>query len=40
MTLAKRGPQYQVNAATVVCGNIKTANATIYVIDRVLLPPS
>jgi uncharacterized surface protein with fasciclin (FAS1) repeats len=28
-----------VNAATVVCGNIKTANATIYVIDRVLLPP-
>jgi uncharacterized surface protein with fasciclin (FAS1) repeats len=39
VTLAKRGPQYQVNAATVVCGNIKTANATIYVIDRVLLPP-
>jgi uncharacterized surface protein with fasciclin (FAS1) repeats len=39
LTLAKRGPEYQVNAATVVCGNIKTANATIYVIDRVLLPP-
>jgi uncharacterized surface protein with fasciclin (FAS1) repeats len=38
LTLAKRGSHYQVNAATVVCGNIKTANGTIYVIDRVLLP--
>ncbi|HXS66499.1 MAG TPA: fasciclin domain-containing protein [Streptosporangiaceae bacterium] len=38
LTLAKHGPHYQVNGATVVCGNIKTANGTIYVIDRVLLP--
>jgi uncharacterized surface protein with fasciclin (FAS1) repeats len=39
LVLAKRGADYQVNAATVLCGNIKTANGTIYVIDRVLLPP-
>lgn len=38
LTVAKRGSQYRVNGATVVCGNIKTANGTIYVIDRVLLP--
>jgi uncharacterized surface protein with fasciclin (FAS1) repeats len=38
LTLAKHGRQYQVNGATVVCGNIRTANGTIYVIDRVLLP--
>jgi uncharacterized surface protein with fasciclin (FAS1) repeats len=28
-----------VGAATVLCGNIRTANGTIYVIDKVLLPP-
>jgi len=38
LTVAKRGSQFLVNGATVVCGNIKTANGTIYVIDRVLLP--
>ncbi len=26
--------------AAVVCGNVQTANATVYVIDQVLLPPS
>ena len=26
--------------AAVICGNVQTANATIYVIDQVLLPPS
>jgi uncharacterized surface protein with fasciclin (FAS1) repeats len=26
--------------ATVVCGNIQTANATVYVIDQVLAPPA
>jgi uncharacterized surface protein with fasciclin (FAS1) repeats len=24
----------------VVCGNVKTANATVYLIDQVLLPKS
>ena len=27
-------------AASVICGNVQTANATVYVIDQVLLPPS
>lgn len=40
LTLAKRGPSYRVNQATVLCGNIRTANGTLYVIDRVLLPSS
>ncbi len=38
LTLAKQGPSYRVNEATVLCGNIRTANGTLYVIDRVLLP--
>jgi uncharacterized surface protein with fasciclin (FAS1) repeats len=39
LVLGKRGTAYRVDSASVVCGNIKTANGTIYVIDRVLLPP-
>ncbi len=38
LTMAKTGSQYRVDGATVVCGNIKTANGTLYVIDKVLLP--
>jgi uncharacterized surface protein with fasciclin (FAS1) repeats len=29
-----------VDDATVLCGNIPTANATVYVIDTVLMPPA
>lgn len=29
-----------VNGATVLCGNIPTANATVYVIDQVMMPPA
>lgn len=29
----------KVNNANVVCGGIKTANATVYLIDTVLMPP-
>jgi uncharacterized surface protein with fasciclin (FAS1) repeats len=39
LALSKTGPVYQVNGATVLCGNITTSNATIYIIDKVLLPP-
>ena len=28
------------SAASVVCGNVRTANATVYVIDQVLAPPA
>lgn len=39
LTLSKTGPVYKVNGATVLCGNIKASNATIYIVDKVLLPP-
>ena len=35
---AKMGPVYEVNSAQVICGNIQTANATVYVINKVLVP--
>jgi uncharacterized surface protein with fasciclin (FAS1) repeats len=36
------GEDFTVGAAkaTVVCGNVPTANATVYLIDSVLMPPS
>jgi uncharacterized surface protein with fasciclin (FAS1) repeats len=34
------GATYSVNGASVVCGNVQTANATVYIIDSVLMPPS
>ena len=39
LTLSKIGPIYKVNGATVLCGNIQAANATIYIVDKVLQPP-
>ena len=38
LTGAKMGSVYEVNNAHVLCGNIHTANATIYVISKVLIP--
>ena len=35
---AKDGNLYEVNAAHVVCGNVATANATVYIISSVLTP--
>ncbi|MEZ0491158.1 fasciclin domain-containing protein [Kineococcus sp. TBRC 1896] len=29
-----------VNGANVICGNVQTSNATVYLIDSVLMPPS
>jgi uncharacterized surface protein with fasciclin (FAS1) repeats len=40
LVLAKRGPSYRVDQATVLCGNIRTANGTLYIIDKLLLPSS
>lgn len=34
------GESLTVNDAGVVCGGIKTANATLYLIDTVLMPPA
>ena len=30
----------QGNTANILCGNIPTANATVFVIDKVLMPTS
>ena len=35
---SKMGSVYEVNNADVICGNIQTANATVYVINKVLVP--
>ncbi len=37
---ADMGGTYTVNGAHVVCGNVQTANATVYIIDTVLMPPA
>jgi uncharacterized surface protein with fasciclin (FAS1) repeats len=37
---ALMGSTYEVNSASVVCGNVQTANATVYIINTVLMPPS
>jgi uncharacterized surface protein with fasciclin (FAS1) repeats len=42
VTVAGSGETFTVGAdkANVVCGNVQTANATVYIIDSVLMPPS
>ncbi|WP_046729753.1 fasciclin domain-containing protein [Streptomyces humi] len=41
LTTSGSGTSFKVNGkANIVCGNIKAANATIYVVDTVLQPPS
>ena len=41
LTVAGSGQDFTVNGkAKVVCGNVQTANATVYIIDGVLLPPA
>jgi len=34
------GDNMMVNGAKVICGGVKTANATVYLIDTVLMPPA
>jgi len=36
---SKMGSSYEVNSVPVVCGNVQTANATVYIIGSVLMPP-
>ena len=38
ITVTGSAPDFMVGAAKVVCGNVQTANATVYIIDKVLLP--
>lgn len=38
VTVTGSGDNLKVDGANVVCGNVKTANATVYLIDSVLMP--
>jgi uncharacterized surface protein with fasciclin (FAS1) repeats len=40
VTPALSNGMYAVNGADVVCGNVQTANATVYIINTVLMPPA
>ncbi|MDI3408985.1 fasciclin domain-containing protein [Streptomyces cavernicola] len=41
LTTAGSGEKFKVNdSANVVCGNVKTGNAHVYIIDTVLMPKS
>jgi uncharacterized surface protein with fasciclin (FAS1) repeats len=40
LEIAADGDLASVNGASVVCGNVQTANATVHIIDAVLVPAS
>jgi len=40
LTVTGSGNNLKVNNASVVCGGVQTANATVYLIDTVLTPPA
>ncbi|MEN2741595.1 fasciclin domain-containing protein [Microbacterium sp. X-17] len=40
VTVTGSGDNLKVNDANVICGGVHTANATVYLIDSVLMPPA
>jgi uncharacterized surface protein with fasciclin (FAS1) repeats len=40
VTVTGSGTDFMVGNAKVVCGHVSTANATVYIIDTVLMPSS
>ena len=40
VTVTGAGNDLKVNDAGLVCGGVATANATVYMIDTVLMPPA
>jgi uncharacterized surface protein with fasciclin (FAS1) repeats len=40
VTVTGQGSSLRVNNAGLVCGGVPTANATVYMIDTVLMPPA
>jgi uncharacterized surface protein with fasciclin (FAS1) repeats len=40
VSVSGSGDNLKVNDASVICGGVKTANATVYLIDTVLMPPA
>ncbi|RLP76372.1 fasciclin domain-containing protein [Mycetocola tolaasinivorans] len=39
LTVTGSGNDIKVGGASVICGGVKTANATVYLVDSVLMPP-
>lgn len=39
VTVEGSGDDLTVNGANVICGGVQTANATVYLIDQVMMPP-
>ena len=40
LTVTGAGDDIEANGANVICGGVQTANATVYLIDTVLMPPA
>lgn len=40
VTVTRQGDDIEVGDASVICGGVQTANATVYMIDGVLMPPA
>jgi uncharacterized surface protein with fasciclin (FAS1) repeats len=40
VTVTGSGDDMKVNDASVICGGVQTANATVYLINTVLMPPA
>lgn len=40
LTVSGTSPGFTIGTATVVCAGIQTDNATVYLVDSVLMPPS
>ncbi|MDY7528407.1 MULTISPECIES: fasciclin domain-containing protein [unclassified Cryobacterium] len=40
LTVTGSGDTLKVNGASVICGGVQTKNATVYLIDTVLMPPT
>ena len=40
LTVTGSGDKIKVNNAAVICGGVQTANATVYMIDTVMMPPA
>ena len=42
LTISGSDPDFIVGTqkATIVCGNVPTANATVYIVNTVLMPPT
>ncbi|NUP29447.1 MAG: fasciclin domain-containing protein [Nocardia sp.] len=40
VAVTRNGENIEVGDASVICGGVQTANATVYMIDKVLMPPA